>query len=175
MSLRIFNTLSSRKEVFDPSPGNRAGMYVCGVTVYDYCHVGHARSAVVFDTIFRYLEHLEFDVTYVRNFTDIDDKIINRSLEEKVSWQEVTKKYIGLMFLSFLFLEFKNSVFGHFWFFQMCFVEKVLGFRTHTMTCRKRKKLDCVKSFSFLLLELSIKDLILKYLILPPVNALITF
>jgi len=98
MSLRIFNTLSSRKEVFDPSPGNRAGMYVCGVTVYDYCHVGHARSAVVFDTIFRYLEHLEFDVTYVRNFTDIDDKIINRALEEKISWQEVTKKYIDAFY-----------------------------------------------------------------------------
>ena len=73
-------------------------MYVCGVTVYDYCHVGHARSAVVFDTIFRYLEHLEFDVTYVRNFTDIDDKIINRSLEEKISWQEVTKKYIDAFY-----------------------------------------------------------------------------
>ena len=98
MSLRIFNTLSSRKEVFDPSPGNRAGMYVCGVTVYDYCHVGHARSAVVFDTIFRYLEHLEFDVTYVRNFTDIDDKIINRALEEKISWQEVTEKYIDAFY-----------------------------------------------------------------------------
>ena len=73
-------------------------MYVCGVTVYDYCHVGHARSAVVFDTIFRYLKHLEFDVTYVRNFTDIDDKIISRALEEKVSWQEVTKKYIDAFY-----------------------------------------------------------------------------
>ena len=73
-------------------------MYVCGVTVYDYCHVGHARSAVVFDTIFRYLKYLEFDVTYVRNFTDIDDKIINRSLEEKISWQEVTKKYIDAFY-----------------------------------------------------------------------------
>ena len=73
-------------------------MYVCGVTVYDYCHVGHARSAVVFDTIFRYLKHLEFDVTYVRNFTDIDDKIINRALEEKISWQEVTKKYIDAFY-----------------------------------------------------------------------------
>ena len=73
-------------------------MYVCGVTVYDYCHVGHARSAVVFDTIFRYLEYLEFDVTYVRNFTDIDDKIINRALEEKISWQEVTEKYIDAFY-----------------------------------------------------------------------------
>ena len=73
-------------------------MYVCGVTVYDYCHVGHARSAVVFDTIFRYLEHLEFDVTYVRNFTDIDDKIINRALEEKISWQEVTEKFIDAFY-----------------------------------------------------------------------------
>ena len=73
-------------------------MYVCGVTVYDYCHVGHARSAVVFDTIFRYLKYLEFDVTYVRNFTDIDDKIINRALEEKIPWQEVTEKYIDAFY-----------------------------------------------------------------------------
>lgn len=68
-------------------------MYVCGVTVYDYCHVGHARAAVVFDTIYRYLKYLGFNVTYVRNFTDIDDKIISRANEENVPWTEVTAKY----------------------------------------------------------------------------------
>ncbi len=69
-------------------------MYVCGVTVYDYCHVGHARAAVVFDTIYRYLQRLGYEVNYVRNFTDIDDKIINRANEEKIPWDQVTKKYI---------------------------------------------------------------------------------
>ena len=94
MSLIIFNTLSGKKEVFEPVRENIVGMYVCGVTVYDYCHVGHARSGVVFDTIFRYLKHCGYDVTYVRNFTDIDDKIINRSKEQSIPWQELTKKFI---------------------------------------------------------------------------------
>jgi cysteinyl-tRNA synthetase len=69
-------------------------MYVCGVTVYDYCHVGHGRAGVVFDTIFRYLKYCGYDVTYVRNFTDIDDKIINRAQEQNISWQDVTEKFI---------------------------------------------------------------------------------
>lgn len=69
-------------------------MYVCGVTVYDYCHVGHGRAGVVFDTIFRYLKHRGYDVTYVRNFTDIDDKIINRSQEQNIPWQDLTNKFI---------------------------------------------------------------------------------
>ena len=94
MSLIIFNTLSGKKEVFEPVHENIVGMYVCGVTVYDYCHVGHARSGVVFDTIFRYLKHCGYDVTYVRNFTDIDDKIINRSKEQNIPWQELTEKFI---------------------------------------------------------------------------------
>jgi cysteinyl-tRNA synthetase len=94
MKLVIFNTLSRKKEIFEPISGNAVGMYVCGVTVYDYCHVGHARSAVVFDTIFRYLKHCEYDVTYVRNFTDIDDKIINRSKEQSIPWHELTEKFI---------------------------------------------------------------------------------
>ncbi|MCH8157710.1 MAG: cysteine--tRNA ligase, partial [Nitrospinae bacterium] len=98
MSLKIFNTLSGKKETFEPVSGNRVGMYVCGVTVYDLCHVGHARSAAVFDTMFRYLKHLGFDVTYVRNFTDIDDKIINRAAEEKIPWQELTEKYIDAFY-----------------------------------------------------------------------------
>ncbi len=69
-------------------------MYVCGVTVYDYCHVGHARAAIVFDTFYRYFQYLGYEVRFVRNFTDIDDKIINRANEEGVDWQEVNRKYI---------------------------------------------------------------------------------
>ena len=73
-------------------------MYVCGVTVYDYCHVGHARAAIVFDTFYRYFQHLGYDVHFVRNFTDIDDKIINRANEENVDWQEVNRKYISAFY-----------------------------------------------------------------------------
>jgi cysteinyl-tRNA synthetase len=69
-------------------------MYVCGITVYDYCHLGHARVAVVFDVIYRYLRHKGYDVQYVRNFTDIDDKIIKRSQATGVDWRELTAKYI---------------------------------------------------------------------------------
>ncbi len=98
MTLKIFNTLSGKKEAFVPVRENAVGMYVCGVTVYDYCHVGHGRAGVVFDTIFRYLKHLGFDVTYVRNFTDIDDKIINRANEQNIPWQEVTEKFIDAFY-----------------------------------------------------------------------------
>jgi cysteinyl-tRNA synthetase len=94
MTLRLFNSLTRKKEDFVPLAKNRVGMYVCGVTVYDYCHIGHARAAVAFDTIFRYLKHLGYEVNYARNFTDIDDKIINRANEEGIPWQEVTQKYI---------------------------------------------------------------------------------
>jgi len=94
MSLKIFNTMSGKKENFVPKKENQVGMYVCGVTVYDYCHVGHARAAIVFDTIYRYLQYLGNDVIFVRNFTDIDDKIINRAKEEGVEWHEINQKYI---------------------------------------------------------------------------------
>ncbi len=94
MSLRVFNTSTGQKEEFIPLQEGKAGMYVCGVTVYDYCHVGHARAAIVFDTVYRYLQHLGYEVNYVRNFTDIDDKIIKRANEENIGWQEVTEKYI---------------------------------------------------------------------------------
>ena len=94
MSLKIFNTMSGKKENFVPKKENQVGMYVCGVTVYDYCHVGHARSAIVFDTIYRYLKYLDKDVIFVRNFTDIDDKIINRAKKEGVEWHEINRKYI---------------------------------------------------------------------------------
>ncbi|MCH7650979.1 MAG: cysteine--tRNA ligase [Nitrospinae bacterium] len=94
MSLRVFNTSTGQKEEFIPLREGHVGMYVCGVTVYDYCHVGHARAAIVFDTVYRYLQHLGYEVNYVCNFTDIDDKIIKRANEENIGWQEVTEKYI---------------------------------------------------------------------------------
>ncbi len=94
MSLRLYNTLTGQKEEFTPLTPGKVGMYVCGVTVYDYCHVGHARAAIVFDTVYRYLQHLGYEVNYIRNFTDIDDKIINRANEENIGWQEVTEKFI---------------------------------------------------------------------------------
>ncbi|MEE2987840.1 MAG: cysteine--tRNA ligase [Nitrospinota bacterium] len=98
MSLCIFNTLTRKKETFIPIRENQVGMYVCGVTVYDYCHVGHARAAVIFDMIYRYLKYLGYEVQYIRNFTDIDDKIIKRSQEENIPWQEVTRKYIDAFY-----------------------------------------------------------------------------
>lgn len=92
--VKIFNTMTGKKEDFSPIVKDRVGMYACGVTVYDYCHIGHARSAVVFDVIRRYFKYRGFDVKYVRNFTDIDDKIIKRANEEGIAWDAVAKKYI---------------------------------------------------------------------------------
>ncbi len=94
MALRIHNTMTGRKEEFVPLRENRVGMYVCGVTVYDLSHIGHARSVVVFDTIYRYLRYRGYEVTYVRNYTDIDDKIIRRAHEEGVDYKTITEKYI---------------------------------------------------------------------------------
>jgi len=92
--LQVYNTLTGRKEAFVPLEPGRVRMYVCGVTVYDECHLGHARSALVFDVIRRYLEYSGFSVTFVKNFTDVDDKIINRATELGMPWQAVTAKYI---------------------------------------------------------------------------------
>ncbi len=95
MPIRIHNTMTGKKEDFVPLHENKAGMYVCGVTVYDLCHIGHARSAIVFDTIYRYLRYRGYDVTFVRNFTDIDDKIINRAHQEGVDYRTIAERYIG--------------------------------------------------------------------------------
>ena len=92
--LKIYNTLTGRKEPFEPLKAGVVKMYVCGVTVYDECHLGHARSALVFETIRRYLAHSGLAVTFVKNFTDVDDKIINRANELKIPWQDVTARYI---------------------------------------------------------------------------------
>ena len=92
-ALRIYNTLTGKKEEFVPVKPGEVGMYVCGVTVYAYCHLGHARVSVVFDVIRRYLESKGLKVKYIRNFTDIDDKIINRAKEEAISAEEVAKRF----------------------------------------------------------------------------------
>src|SRR4030042_4901037 len=94
MALRIYNTLTGKKEDFLPPHENHGGLYVGGVTVYALCHIGHGRSAVVFDTIFRYLRYRGYEVTYVRNFTDIDDKIIKRANDEGVDFKVIAEKYI---------------------------------------------------------------------------------
>jgi cysteinyl-tRNA synthetase len=95
MPLRVYNTLTGRKEEFVPQTPGKVSMYVCGVTVYDHCHIGHARANVVFDVIYRYLRHSGYDVTYVRNYTDVDDKIINRANREGVDFREITERFIG--------------------------------------------------------------------------------
>ena len=94
MPLRIYNTLTKKKEDFLPLREGKVGMYVCGVTVYDRCHIGHARAAVVFDIIYRFLRFQGLDVTYVRNYTDVDDKIINRANQERVTCREIAERYI---------------------------------------------------------------------------------
>ena len=92
--LRIFNTLTGQKEIFEPLKPKRVGMYACGVTVYDYSHLGHARSALVFDVIRNYLRFSGYVVKYIRNFTDVDDKIINRANQLGIPVQKVTTTYI---------------------------------------------------------------------------------
>jgi len=94
MAIRIYNTLTQKKERFEPIEPGKVRMYVCGPTVYDSCHIGHARSVVVFDVIVRYFRAKGFDVTYVRNFTDIDDKIIDRANQLGVDSRVVAEKYI---------------------------------------------------------------------------------
>jgi cysteinyl-tRNA synthetase len=91
--MKIYNTLTGKKEEFIPFSKNEVRIYACGVTVYDYCHIGHARSAIVFDVMRKYFHYKGFHVTYVRNFTDIDDKIINRAQKEGIPWDAVAKKY----------------------------------------------------------------------------------
>lgn len=94
MSINIFNTLTREKERFTPINANEVKMYVCGPTVYNYIHIGNARPAIVFDTVRRYFEYKGFDVKYVLNFTDVDDKIIHASKETGESVQSITNRYI---------------------------------------------------------------------------------
>ena len=97
--IQIYNTLTRSKEEFAPR-GDEVKIYVCGVTVYDDSHLGHALSSIVFDVLTRYLEYRGFKVRKVQNFTDVDDKIINRAKEDGISTEEVTDKYIRSFFQS---------------------------------------------------------------------------
>lgn len=92
--MKIYNTLTNQKEEFVPVHEGKVGMYVCGPTVYNYIHIGNARPMVVFDTVRRYFEYKGYDVNYVSNFTDVDDKIIKKALEEGVDASEISEKYI---------------------------------------------------------------------------------
>lgn len=95
--LHIYNSLTRQKELFTPREAGKVGMYVCGITVYDFCHIGHARMFIVFDVLFRHLQALGLDVTYVRNITDVDDKIIARAAQNNEPVDELTGRYIDAM------------------------------------------------------------------------------
>lgn len=106
--LKIYNTLTRSKQEFKPIEENKIGMYVCGVTTYDLCHIGHARTFVNFDVIVRYLRFSGYDVTYVRNITDIDDKIIKRANERGISAKDLANQYIDEMHKDFDSLNIKR-------------------------------------------------------------------
>lgn len=93
--MRIFNTETKRKEEFVPLEPGKVRMYVCGPTVYNFIHIGNARPMIVFDTVRRYMEYRGYEVNYVSNFTDVDDKIIAKANEEGVSAQEISERYIA--------------------------------------------------------------------------------
>ncbi|MEX9839649.1 cysteine--tRNA ligase [Providencia rettgeri] len=99
--LQIFNTLSRQKEEFKPIHAGKIGMYVCGITIYDLCHIGHGRTFVAFDAISRYLRYLGYDLNYVRNVTDIDDKIIKRAAENNESVEALTTRMLAEMHKDF--------------------------------------------------------------------------
>lgn len=95
--LQIYNTLTRQKEIFKPIHPGKISMYVCGITVYDYCHIGHARTSIAFDVIVRFLRSQDWDVNYVHNITDIDDKIIRRANELGEKYDQLTKRFIDAM------------------------------------------------------------------------------
>ena len=93
--MKVYNTLSRKKEEFIPLEEGKVKMYVCGPTVYNLIHIGNARPMIVFDTVRRYMEYKGYEVNFVSNFTDVDDKIIKKAVEEGVSAQEVSQRYIA--------------------------------------------------------------------------------
>ena len=97
MSLRIYNTLSRSPEIFKALEPGHVRIYVCGMTIYDLCHIGHARMAMAFDVVQRWLKASGYRVTYVRNVTDIDDKIIRRALERNIPIRTLTEEMIAVM------------------------------------------------------------------------------
>lgn len=94
MPIKIYNTQTRKKEILDPLETGHIRLYVCGITSYDYCHIGHARSSLAFDMIVRYLRYRDYRVTYIRNFTDIDDKIIQRAAEQNTTTEELAQRFI---------------------------------------------------------------------------------
>ena len=93
--MKLYNTLTRKKEEFVPLEEGKVKMYVCGPTVYDYIHIGNARPYVIFDTIRRYMEYKGYEVKYVQNFTDVDDKIINKAIKEGVESTVISERYIA--------------------------------------------------------------------------------
>jgi cysteinyl-tRNA synthetase len=109
MALTLYNTLTRRKEPFESLEPGKVRMYCCGITVYDYCHLGHARTCIVWDTARRYLQWRGYDVEYVQNFTDIDDKILKRSREEGTSMEDVSERFIQAYFEDMARLNVKEA------------------------------------------------------------------
>ncbi len=104
MSIRIYNTLTHKKEPLTPIEPGHVKLYVCGITSYDYCHIGHARSSLAFDMIVKYLRYRGYRVTFVRNFTDIDDKIIKRAQEQQTSSEELANRFIDEFYVDMDYL-----------------------------------------------------------------------
>src|SRR5438876_7269643 len=96
-NLKIYNTLAREKQLFSPILPGQVRMYVCGMTIYDYCHIGHARMNMAFDVIYRWLRASGYAVTYVRNITDIDDKIIKRAVERGITIHQLTEEMSAAM------------------------------------------------------------------------------
>jgi len=109
MTLTIYNTLTRRQEPFETVEPGKVKMYYCGVTVYDYCHLGHARACIIWDVVRRYLQFLGYQVTYIQNFTDIDDKILNRARQENSSMEAVAERYIQAYFEDMARLNVKEA------------------------------------------------------------------
>jgi cysteinyl-tRNA synthetase len=107
--INIYNTLSRKKEEFIPIKNNQVKIYVCGVTVYDFCHIGHARAYTVFDVIRKFFEYMNYHVLYIQNFTDVDDKIINKAKKDNIAPLELTKQMIGEYFYDMDKLNIKRA------------------------------------------------------------------
>jgi cysteinyl-tRNA synthetase len=111
MNLTLYNTLTNREEEFIPLNPNTVNMYCCGITVYDYCHLGHARTCIVWDVVRRYLTWRGYKVKYIQNFTDIDDKILNRAKQENTTMEEVSERFIQAYFEDMKWLNVKPADF----------------------------------------------------------------
>ena len=109
--LKIYNSISRDKQEFKPINPGKIGMYVCGVTIYDLCHIGHGRTFVSFDMIVRYLRYIGYEVNFQRNITDVDDKIIKRAAENNESCESLTERLIGEMHQDFDALNMKRPDF----------------------------------------------------------------